>query len=140
MAASTVVVASTAPSPAVPSGATSAAAAPSRAAPSAATPSAATPPATPRLPPAVLATLMRRGDEMLAAGDISAARLFYERAADAGSAAAAVAAGRMSDPSVLARIGVVGLRADPQAASRWYRRAIELGDTAAVERLGTAAR
>lgn len=80
---------------------------------------------------------------MLAAGDISAARLFYERAAEAGSAAAALAAGRMSDPNVLARLGVVGLHADAQAAGRWYRRAIELGDTAAaplLERLGTAAR
>jgi hypothetical protein len=91
--------------------------------------------------PALLAALIRRGDAMLALGDISAARLLYERAAAGGSGAAALAAGRSHDPAFLAEIGAQGLRADPDAAATWYRRALELGETAAaapLRRLGQA--
>jgi hypothetical protein len=87
------------------------------------------------LAPEVVAALMRRGDAMLAVGDISAARLLYERAALAGNAAAATAFGRTHDPEVLARIGARGIRADPAAAANWYRRAVTLGDTEAAQRL-----
>jgi TPR repeat protein len=33
------------------------------------------------------------------------------------------------------RIGARGIQGDPVAAATWYRRAIELGDRSAVERL-----
>lgn len=68
---------------------------------------------------------------MLAVGDISAARLLYERAAEEGSGAAALALGRTHDPAELARLGARGLRADPAAAALWYRRALSLGEPAA---------
>ncbi len=74
-------------------------------------------------PPALIATLMRRGDALLALGDISGARRFFERAAEAGSADAAVAAGRTHDPAALAALGARGIRPDPEAAAAWYQRA-----------------
>ncbi|NKE44959.1 hypothetical protein HB662_09225 [Roseomonas frigidaquae] len=82
-----------------------------------------------RLAPAIVALLIARGDEMLARGDISAARLLYTRAASAGSAAAATAMGRSFDPAVLGELGARGIRPDPEQAAYWYRRATELGAT-----------
>jgi hypothetical protein len=81
------------------------------------------PPRHPPVAPAALAALLRRGDALLALGDVSGARRFYERAAEAGSAAGARAAGRTHDPAVLAGLGVRGIRPDPEAAAEWYRRA-----------------
>lgn len=93
-----------------------------------AAPAAAAPPAARRPPadPAALAALLRRGDALLALGDVSGARRFYERAAEAGSAAGARALGRTHDPAVLAELGVRGIRPDPEAAADWYRRAESL--------------
>ncbi|WP_421988618.1 hypothetical protein [Roseococcus sp.] len=79
----------------------------------------------PALPSALINLLIQRGDEMLARGDVSAARLFYARAASAGSATAAWAMGRSFEPEVLSRIGARGIRADPDQARLWYRRAEE---------------
>ena len=76
----------------------------------------------------LLEMLVRRGDALLALGDVSAARLFYERAAAAGSGAAALAMGRTHDPGILAGLGVRGLRADREAAAAWYRRALGMGE------------
>jgi hypothetical protein len=80
---------------------------------------------------AELAELMARGDQMLATGDIAAARLFYERAAEGGSAAAARQAGKTYDPLFLAEARARGIRGDPVAAARWYRTASAGGDTEA---------
>src|SRR5207245_8712349 len=51
--------------------------------------------------PGFVAMLLKRGDELLATGDISGARLFYERAATAGSALGAMGAGKTHDPLFL---------------------------------------
>lgn len=83
--------------------------------------------ATVVLTPQVINRLIARGDEMLARGDVSAARLLYARAADAGSAAAAQAMVRSYDPAALAARGITGIRSDPAAAAQWSRRATELG-------------
>ena len=83
------------------------------------------------MPPAMIAALIRRGDAMMEIGDISAARLLYERAAAANSGAAALAVGRTYDPAFLERAGARGLRGDPAAAATWYRRALALGETQA---------
>ena len=72
---------------------------------------------------------------MLALGDISAARLLYERAAALGSAKAATALGKTYDPAFLASIQVSGLAPNPAAAASWYRKAADLGDTEAADRL-----
>jgi len=89
----------------------------------------------PRLSPAEIRALINRGDAFLSAGDIASARLFYERAADAGEAAAALRLGATFDPNFLDRAGVRGNPGDPARAASWYRRARDLGDAAAAERL-----
>ena len=78
---------------------------------------------------------------MFAAGDVSAARLFYERAAIGGSAAGATGVGKTHDPAFLSRINAFGIRFDPSAAATWYRKAVTLGDPEAerlLRRLGAA--
>ncbi len=85
--------------------------------------------------PGVIAVLIVRGDALLSAGDITAARLMYRRAADAQSVAGVVAMGMTYDPKVLAQIGVRGLPADTQTAEMWYQRAAVLGSSAAVRLL-----
>ena len=80
-------------------------------------------------------TMIRRGDALLQRGDVSAARLLYNRAASAGSARAATAMGKTYDATVLAGIGVVGLSPDPAQAALWYRRGLSLGDEEARTRL-----
>jgi hypothetical protein len=82
-----------------------------------------------------IAGLVTRGDGFLSAGDIASARLFYERAADAGDSAAALRLGATFDPNFLGRAGVRGTPGDPAQAASWYRRARDLGDAAAAERL-----
>lgn len=76
-------------------------------------------------------TLMVRGDEFFTMGDIASARLYYERAADAGSAEAALRAGETFDPAFLGRNRLLGMRAEPDQAEHWYRRARELGSRTA---------
>jgi type II secretory pathway predicted ATPase ExeA len=80
---------------------------------------------------------LTRGDAMLAIKDISAARRFYEDAADAGSARAAMAMARTYDPAFLNRLRVIGLRPDPALAATWYRRAAALGSPDAEAQLRT---
>jgi hypothetical protein len=90
-----------------------------------------------RLSLAEIGALISRGDAFLSAGDIASARSFYERAADAGAAAAALRLGATFDPNFLGRAGVRGNPGDPDQAASWYRRARDLGDAAAAERLKT---
>ena len=80
------------------------------------------------MPPDVVQTLLKRADALLGGGDVFAARAFYERAVDAGSAIAATGVGKTFDPEILERLGVVGLRSDAAVAASWYRRAVDLGD------------
>lgn len=88
-------------------------------------------PASPATPaPDVVATLLRRGDEMLARGDVATARQFYERALSSGSTLGARGLVRTYDPAVLGR----GPAADPDAAAAWYDRAARLGDGEASAR------
>jgi TPR repeat protein len=85
--------------------------------------------------PAVRDAMLRRGEALLMIGDISGARRFLERAADGGSAAAAMAMAETYDPALLASRGVIGLPADRSAALDWYRRALTLGANAAAARI-----
>jgi TPR repeat protein len=80
-------------------------------------------PAALRLPDRQLA----RGDVFLRAGDIASARLFYERAADAGDGQAALRMGATFDPTFLASGGLRNLRGDLAKARLWYHRALGLG-------------
>jgi cytoskeletal protein RodZ len=82
-----------------------------------------------------LGLLLSRGNAMLALGDISAARLLYERATALGSAGAATRLGNTYDAAFLASIQARGIVADQAAAIAWYRKAAALGDTEAVHQL-----
>ena len=86
---------------------------------------------------AELTELLHHGDALLRTGDISSARLFYERAADAGDGRAAVRLGATFDPEFLGRLGLGKLQADPAEAGLWYSRARDLGEVDAKRRLNS---
>ncbi len=93
---------------------------------------AAAPPADPpaveaRLSAAETAALLTRGDVLFSTGDLAAARLFYERAAEAGEAQAAVRLGETFDPIFLDHAHLRGVRGNVETALSWYRRARDLG-------------
>lgn len=102
-------------------------------------PRAPTPPAAKRalLPPdrERAERLMAKGEEQLADGNVSAARLFYERAAEAGLAQAAMALATTFDAGELAKLKVRGIEANTAEARRWYERARALGAAEAEQRL-----
>ena len=93
------------------------------------------PSASPAISSDILALLLSRGDALLALGDVSSARLLYQRAAGGGEGRAATGVGKTYDPLFLSAIGAHGIKADPGNAATWYRRAIALGDGSAAERL-----
>jgi hypothetical protein len=82
--------------------------------------------------PVTIQALLRRGRALLALGDISAARRFFERAAASGSAEAARAAGSTYDAAVLALLPTAGIAPDPAAAAAWYHLADRLDAMAAA--------
>ena len=110
----------------------------------------ASPPPAPR-PPAPAATssepsqppevqeralvFLDRGRTQLERGNISAARLFFRRAADASLAQGALALAATYDPDELARLRVAGVLPDLALAREWYEKARELGASEAEERL-----
>jgi hypothetical protein len=81
----------------------------------------------PSLSSAAIKALMARGDALISTRDLVSARLFYERAADAGDGQAALRLGETYDPAFLMRAQLTGVRGDASLAARWYRRARELG-------------
>jgi hypothetical protein len=87
------------------------------------------------LSPAAVGALMARGDALLATGDIAAARLFYQRAAEQGLAAAATALGQTFDPLYLEQAHVRGIHGEPAIAAEWYRKASAAGDRIGQARL-----
>ncbi len=78
---------------------------------------------------------MRRGDTFLAGGDVASARLFYQRATDAGDASAALRLGATFDSAFLSRAGLRGVVGDETQAAFWYHRARDLGEASAEGRL-----
>jgi hypothetical protein len=84
------------------------------------------PPVQLRLPVAEITALLARGDSLLALGDVSSARLFYERATDAGEGRAALRLGKTFDPAFLS-FAHLRVRSDSAMAAFWYARARELG-------------
>jgi hypothetical protein len=70
--------------------------------------------------------LLSRGDTFLRMGDVTSARLFYERTVNAGSGQGAMRMGATFDPIFLGHVGLGGARGDPAKAQSWYRRATDL--------------
>ena len=102
-------------------------------------PPAAPAPNGPRLAAAEIGALVARGDAFFRAGDITSARPFYARAADAGSGQAALQLGATFDPAFRTRLGVSGATADTGQALLWYRRVRELGAPEAEPRINALA-
>lgn len=82
-----------------------------------------------------LAALMTRAKSLLALGDIAAARLLLERAANAQDATAAFLLAQTYDPAVLGVRDTRSIRADPVMARDWYRKAASFGSADAQQRL-----
>jgi len=79
------------------------------------------------LDPEEIELLMKQGEQFIAAGDVVTARIVFQRAAEAGNANAAMALGATYDPTVLAKLGVVGMSGDVEKALSWYQKAEDLG-------------
>ncbi|MDA9422376.1 hypothetical protein XH97_09655 [Bradyrhizobium sp. CCBAU 53380] len=102
----------------------------------------AAPPAPPAPPPPAktldadtLAGLMTRAKSLLGVGDIVAARLLLERAANAQDATAAFMLAQSYDPVVLGTSDSRRIAADATAARDWYQKAAILGSAEARQRL-----
>jgi hypothetical protein len=81
--------------------------------------------------PGEIAQIIRRGEELMSTGDAAAARLMYQRAAEAGDATAAFRLAETYDPTLRSS----GLAPDLDRAHTWYARAKDLGSAQASERL-----
>ena len=82
-----------------------------------------------------LAALMTRAKSLLALGDIAAARLLLERAANAQDATAAFLLAQTYDPAVLGVRDTRSITPDPVMARDWYRKAVSFGSADAQQRL-----
>jgi TPR repeat protein len=88
-----------------------------------------------------IAARMKIGTELMASGDIAAARKMFERVAEAGEAAGAFALAETYDPVVLGTLRLRGaIMPDPALARSWYEKARDLGASAAPDRIARLAR
>lgn len=87
------------------------------------------------LDPREVAALIRRGQDLLASGDVQSARLLLMRGAEARDARAALLVGTTYDPALLRQIGADGPLADVAQARIWYQRAKEWGEPDAQRKL-----
>jgi hypothetical protein len=82
-----------------------------------------------------IASLLKRGAELAAAGQLGPARLALRRAAEAGDPDAAFALAITYDPILLRARVVIGVAPDAAMARAWYEKAKELGSMDASRRL-----
>ena len=87
------------------------------------------------LDPREIAALVKRGQDLLASGDVQSARLLLMRGAEARDARAALLVGTTYDPALLRQIGADGPMADIAQARIWYQRAKEWGEPDAQRKL-----
>ena len=87
------------------------------------------------LDPNEIVSSLKRGDALIASGDLAAARLVLRRAADAGDARAAMTLAETYDPAILEKLGVHGVVPDLAMARGWYEKAKRFGATEATQRL-----
>jgi hypothetical protein len=93
-----------------------------------------------RLDAQELNVLLARGNALVATGDLAAARLVFQRAAEAGNARAAFMLAETYDPIVLENLGELGLAPNVAMARIWYGKAKDLGSEEAPECLERLAR
>jgi hypothetical protein len=82
-----------------------------------------------------IAVLLKRGKDLIATGDLAAARLVLQRAADANDVEATLALAATYDPYVLRELRVYSFAADAGMARTWYEKARQLGSSTALRRL-----
>jgi hypothetical protein len=82
-----------------------------------------------------IAVLLKRGKDLIATGDLAAARLVLKRAADANDVEATLAVAATYDPYVLQELKVYSFEADAGMARAWYEKAKQLGSSVALRRL-----
>jgi hypothetical protein len=82
-----------------------------------------------------LAGLMSRATSLMTVGDIAAARLLLERAANAQDATAAFLLAQTYDPAVLGTSDTRSITSDVATAREWYRKAAQFGSAEARQRL-----
>jgi TPR repeat protein len=83
-----------------------------------------------------IAFLLKNGAELMANADVAAARLMFQRGAEAGSAEAAFALAETYDPLVFKKLGRrEAVTLDITLAQSWYEKARNLGSTVAQERI-----
>ena len=86
-----------------------------------------------------IASLLKRGQDLIAAGDIASARLILTHLAEAGDAEASFILAGTYDAAVSANLRVVGVQPDPAKANAWYARAAKQGSSEAARRLAQSA-
>jgi hypothetical protein len=83
-----------------------------------------------------IAFLVKNGAELMSNGDVAAARLMLQHAAEAGSAEGAFALAETYDPLVFKKLGRrEAVTLDVTLARSWYEKARNLGSTVARERI-----
>jgi hypothetical protein len=93
----------------------------------------------PQIDRAQLDFLVKRGVGLITEGDIAAARLLLQRAAEAHDARAAFALGATYDPIMLTMLQARGVTADARVALDWYKKASDFGSHEASQRLNVLA-
>jgi hypothetical protein len=79
--------------------------------------------------------LLDRGNGLLELGDVAAARLFYAKAWERGSAEGAMLMGLTFDPVYFERKGIYGARPHVVKAAEWYRMSALMGSVTAEEQM-----
>jgi TPR repeat protein len=77
--------------------------------------------------------LIKRARALMIAGDIAAARVVLQRAAEAGDSEAALTLGTTYDPATLTKLNAPAIAADVAMARMWYEKARELGSSEAPQ-------
>ncbi len=92
-----------------------------------------------RIKPEVVAAMLKRAEELLSTGDVPAARLLLQRAAEAHNARAAFELAATYDPTVVKQSGNIGPRPDITLARAWYQKARDWGSPDAGKQLDALA-
>jgi hypothetical protein len=101
----------------------------------AASPPISQPPAQGQFDQKEITVLLDRGKNLMASGDLAAARIVLRRAVEANNAEAALALAATYDPFVLRELRVYGFTGDAAMARTWYEKAAKLGSSVAPRRL-----
>jgi hypothetical protein len=94
-----------------------------------------TAPAARKMEASEITTLLRRADELMASGDLAAARLLLQRVAETNNARAALQLATTYDPTEIKKFANTSVAPDIALAQFWYQRAREWGSPDASSRL-----